>query len=570
MDGKGNDRNAAPAALTAGVIVDELIRCGTREAVVCPGSRSAPLSRALLAAEAEGRLRLHVRADERSAGFLALGLAAETRTVVPVVVTSGTAVANLAPAMVEATYSGVPLMALTADRPASYRGTGANQTIVQDRLFADASVAEVDLDGTAPVTGATAAALRARIDRVAASALAAAGGGAVHVNVRFSEPLVPADDVMPEIPAGRGDGPWTRLDHLGAAAPGPRSVVKLDLSRRTLVISGDGAPDLPALAGAPTIAEPTAPAPEHPVHPLAAATFGRDDCRPEQIVVLGRPTLHRGVAALLADPRIDVTVVCDTPDYPDVAANAARVAAGVETVGECPEQWLEVCDAAGELAVSAVREVLSESLADGLNGLHVAAAVTDSLRTGDQVVLGASNPVRDASWAGLPFPGVDVHAGRGAAGIDGTVATAIGVALARDRAHADEIRPPRTIALMGDLTFLHDAGALNIGPGEPRPENLTIVVANDSGGGIFETLEAGAPALRGGFERIFGTPHDVDLAALCEAYGAEHVRVDDLQELLAHLHPDTDVDGIRVIEAATVRSGRRDLRDALAWKAALG
>lgn len=562
-----SDVNAAPSEIVAGLIVDELIRCGTREAVVCPGSRSAPLARALLSAERAGRLRLHVRTDERSAAFLALGLSAATGRVTPVTVTSGTAVANLLPAMVEATYSGVPLMALTADRPASYRGTGANQTIVQDRLFADASVSAADVDGTVPV-GDRAAGLRARVDRLVAAATARGRGGAVHLNVRLVEPLVPDEERLPDLPAGRGDGPWTDVRHLAGAGGGHRGVVKLDLSPNTLVIAGSGAREVPALASVPTIAEPNAPAPAVPVHPLAAATFGRDDCRPAQIVVLGRPTLHRGVARLLADPRIDVTVVAEGPDYPDVPANARRVASAVETTGRPGDAWLEVCEAASQLAASAVREALAGE--GGLSGLHVAAAVADSLRTGEQLVLGASNPVRDASWAGLPFPGVDVHAGRGAAGIDGTVATAIGFALARDRAHADEIRPPRTLALMGDLTFLHDAGALNIGPGEPRPESLTIVVANDAGGGIFETLEAGAPALRGGFERIFGTPHSVDVGELCRAYGVAHEEVGDLRELLAVLHPDTDVDGIRVIEVPTSRAGRRELHDALLRKATLG
>ena len=209
---------------------------------MCPGSRSAPLARALLSAERAGRLRLHVRADERSAAFLALGLAAATGTVTPVAVTSGTAVANLLPAMVEATYSGVPLMALTADRPASYRGTGANQTIVQDRLFDDASVSEVDVDGTAPVTESGARALRARVDRLVAAALASGRGGAVHLNVRLVEPLVPDDDEhLPELPAGRGDGPWTELRHLAAGKAGNVGVAKLDLGKKTLVIAGSGA-----------------------------------------------------------------------------------------------------------------------------------------------------------------------------------------------------------------------------------------------------------------------------------------------------------------------------------------
>lgn len=579
---------AAPSAVVAGLIVDELLRLGMVDAVVCPGSRSAPLARALVQAADAAKVRLHVRIDERSAAFLALGLASRTRKVTPVITTSGTAVANLVPAMVEATASGIPLLALTADRPAHYRGTGANQTIVQDRLFADASVVEFDLDGTAPVTKATAAQIRARIDRV----VAAMASGAGHLNVRFVEPLVPDDDSVADIPEGRADGgPWTTIapttsNNVGAAAiaansattspANTASTATIDISRRTLVIAGSNAPHLPALEDLPTIAEPNAYAPAHPVHPLAAGTFAQ--IPPEQIVLVGRPTLHRGISKLLANPDIELTVVSEAEnhgfgvEFPDVTANARAVVKHVQTVGEQDPQWTKICEAASELAVKSVRETLTESIEaeEPLTGFHVAAALTDSLRTGDNVVLGASNPVRDASYTGLPFPGVNTYAGRGAAGIDGTVATAIGIALASDREHADEIRPPRTIALMGDLTFQHDSAALAIGPLEPRPENLTIVVANDAGGGIFETLEAGRPALRGSFERIFGTPQDVDFEGICQAYGVEHVRVDRLPDLLAQLHPDTDVDGIRVIEVATTRATRRQLHHKLAYNAEIG
>lgn len=582
---------AAPSAVVAGLIVDELLRLGMVDAVVCPGSRSAPLARALVQAADAAKVRLHVRIDERSAAFLALGLASRTRKVTPVITTSGTAVANLVPAMVEATASGIPLLALTADRPAHYRGTGANQTIVQDRLFADASVVEFDLDGTAPVTKATAAQIRARIDRV----VAAMASGAGHLNVRFVEPLVPDDDSVADIPEGRADGgPWTTIaptnsNNVGAAAIAAHSAnsaptspadaastATIDISRRTLVIAGSNAPHLPELEDLPTIAEPNAYAPAHPVHPLAAGTFAQ--IPPEQIVLVGRPTLHRGISKLLANPDIELTVVSDAEnhgfgvEFPDVTANARAVVKHVQTVGEQDPQWTKICEAASELAVKSVRETLTESIEaeEPLTGFHVAAALTDSLRTGDNVVLGASNPVRDASYTGLPFPGVNTYAGRGAAGIDGTVATVIGIALASDREHADEIRPPRTIALMGDLTFQHDSAALAIGPLEPRPENLTIVVANDAGGGIFETLEAGSPALRGSFERIFGTPQDVDFEGICQAYGVEHVRVDRLPDLLAQLHPDTDVDGIRVIEVATTRATRRQLHHKLAYNAEIG
>lgn len=573
----------APSAVVAGLIVDELLRLGMVDAVVCPGSRSAPLARALVQAADAAKVRLHVRIDERSAAFLALGLASRTRKVTPVITTSGTAVANLVPAMVEATASGIPLLALTADRPAHYRGTGANQTIVQDRLFADASVVEFDLDGTDQVTKATAAQIRARIDRV----VAAMASGAGHLNVRFVEPLVPDDDSVADIPEGRADGgPWTTIaptnsNNVGAAAivTGPAnaaSTATIDISRRTLVIAGSNAPHLPELEDLPTIAEPNAYAPAYPVHPLAAGTFAQ--IPPEQIVLVGRPTLHRGISKLLANPDIELTVVSDAEnhgygvEFPDVTANARAVVKHVQTVGEQDPQWTKICEAASELAVKSVRKTLAESIEaeEPLTGFHVAAALTDSLRTGDNVVLGASNPVRDASYTGLPFPGVSTYAGRGAAGIDGTVATAIGIALASDREYADEIRPPRTIALMGDLTFQHDSAALAIGPLEPRPENLTIVVANDAGGGIFETLEAGSPALRGSFERIFGTPQDVDFEGICQAYGVEHVRVDRLPDLLAQLHPDTDVDGIRVIEVATTRATRRQLHHKLAYNAEIG
>ena len=574
---------AAPSAVVAGLIVDELLRLGMVDAVVCPGSRSAPLARALVQAADAAKVRLHVRIDERSAAFLALGLASRTRKVTPVITTSGTAVANLVPAMVEATASGIPLLALTADRPAHYRGTGANQTIVQDRLFTDASVVEFDLDGTIPVTKATAAQIRARIDRV----VAAMASGAGHLNVRFVEPLVPDDDSVAGIPEGRADGgPWTTIaptnsNNVGAAAiaahsANSASTATIDISRRTLVIAGSNAPHLPELEDLPTIAEPNAYAPAHPVHPLAAGTFAQ--IPPEQIVLVGRPTLHRGISKLLANPDIELTVVSDAEnhgfgvEFPDVTANARAVVKHVQTVGEQDPQWTKICEAASELAVKSVRETLTDSIEaeEPLTGFHVAAALTDSLRTGDNVVLGASNPVRDASYTGLPFPGVNTYAGRGAAGIDGTVATAIGIALASDREHADEIRPPRTIALMGDLTFQHDSAALAIGPLEPRPENLTIVVANDAGGGIFETLEAGSPALRGSFERIFGTPQDVDFEGICQAYGVEHVHVDRLPDLLAQLHPDTDVDGIRVIEVATTRATRRQLHHKLAYNAEIG
>jgi len=225
--------------------------------------------------------------------------------------------------------------------------------------------------------------------------------------------------------------------------------------------------------------------------------------------------------------------------------------------------------AASELAADAVRTTL-EDPEFGFTGLHAAAAVADTLGTGDTVLLGASNPVRDASWVGLPFDGVDTYAPRGAAGIDGSVSQAVGVALATQAAHPDEPRAPRTVALLGDVTFLHDVGGLLIGPNEPHPENLTIVVANDDGGGIFETLEIGAEPLRASFERAFGTPHGASICELCAGYGVAHREVTSLRELLDALMDTTEAPlGLSVIEARTTRTTRRALHRALQGKIAL-
>jgi 2-succinyl-5-enolpyruvyl-6-hydroxy-3-cyclohexene-1-carboxylate synthase len=185
-------------------------------------------------------------------------------------------------------------------------------------------------------------------------------------------------------------------------------------------------------------------------------------------------------------------------------------------------------------------------------GLHVAAAVARALRPGDQLILGASNPVRDAALVGLDATGISVRSNRGVAGIDGTLSTAIGAALAHERRG----EAGRSVALVGDLTFVHDASGLLIGPTEPVPQNLTIVVSNDNGGGIFELLEQGDPRFADVSSRIFGTPHDVDVGALCRAYHVEsrQVEADDLGDAL-----NAPCTGVRVLEVKADRSTLRQL-----------
>ncbi len=591
----------SPVAVRAGlVLVDQLIRSGVREAVLCPGSRNSPLNLAFVEAERVGRVRLHVRTDERSAAFLALGMAKVSRQPVPVVMTSGTAVANCLPAMVEATLSSVPLVVLSANRPLSMLGSGANQTIDQAEIFGTHSVCtlntgELALEGAA---ADNAAELRDLVRKLIAAATDPIDGGGTHLDVPLREPLVPptldelslwageiaekADDVEK---TGGAQGSHTPRQPTRGPRKLPYGQVEVDLSRRTLVIAGSVADTawaraiMDELADVPTIAEPVAPAPDFPVHSAAVDMFSTQVVSdgehsavttPEQIVVIGRPTLHRGVTKLLANKDIHVIVLSDTRNITDVFDNVDEVGSSVRPRGEQPESWLQVARAISDMGVNQVRDGLAEH--EPFTAVHAVAVVADALRDGDLLVLGASTAVRDASRAGLPFDGVQAIANRGAAGIDGTISTGVGAAMAHAHADPTAIRAPRTIAVMGDLTFAHDLGGLNIGPLEPRPDNLLIVLTNDSGGGIFETLEPGAENLRtfadgtAAFERVFGTPLDLDFAELCAGFGVEHKLATNVEELSAAIdeHAEIGGSGITVLEVKVSRRGRQEVEQRIA------
>ncbi|MFD6158538.1 2-succinyl-5-enolpyruvyl-6-hydroxy-3-cyclohexene-1-carboxylic-acid synthase [Nocardia sp. NPDC060256] len=535
-----------PSTAQAQVVVDELARGGVRDVVLCPGSRNAPLAFALQAADAAGRLRLHMRIDERTAGFLAIGLSVSSRLPVPVVMTSGTAVANLGPAVLEANYARIPLVVLSANRPYEMLGSGANQTVEQLGLFGSQVRATISL-GLAEVEASTDdcaeyghqnSQWRSAVCRVLAAARGTRSGnaGPVHFDIPLREPLVP--DLAPGelAPGGRAnDQAWTKTQYATLDVP-----LDLDLTPDTVVISGHGAGLRPELADLPTVAEPTAQMHGPALHPLALPLL-----KPRQAIITGRPTLHRQVSKVLADPAVRVYALTTGPRWPDVSGNVLGTGTRAVTTGAPRPEWLAYCRELDAKANQVVREELDHHPKP--TGLHVAAVVMNALRDGDQLVLGASNPVRDAALVSHPRPGIRVLSNRGVAGIDGTVSTAVGAALRHEG---------RTIALIGDLTFLHDASGLLIGPGEPRPADLTIVVANDDGGGIFELLEQGDPQYAGVFERVFGTPHGMDLAALCAAYRIPHRQVDPERlavELAGNAH------GTRVLEVATERSSLREL-----------
>ena len=538
-----------PSTACARTLVDELVRCGVREAVVAPGSRSAPLAMALHDADAQGRLRLHVRVDERSAGFLALGLAKGSRRPVPVVTTSGTAVANLHPAVLEASHAGVPLLVLSADRPAALRGTGANQTTDQAGLFGTAVRLSVDW----PATSGDGRDLRALVCRAWATATGVRTRvpGPVQLNLQLDDPLVPGEGHDPlRWPEGRPGGvPWTVVEPDPTGEPVP-----LRQGPRTVVLAGDGAgPQARQAAergGWPLLAEPSSGS-RTGAFPIAAYRLLLDADHLggaiERVVVAGHPTLSRPVNRLLARDSVEVVAVGAQGPWTDPGHRVSRVCSAVDVQPATDTGWLDAWRAGDAAAMRAVEQVLADTT--GLPPQRVARAVSEAVPPGGLLVVGSSNPVRDLDLMAVAT-GVGerrmVMANRGLAGIDGVVSTAIGISLAR--------HPTRSLAYVGDLTFLHDANALLVGPDEPRPD-LTVVVVNDDGGSIFAGLEPGAPEHAGSFERIFGTPTRTDLAALCAAHWVPHRRVSELAELADALR--VQPDGVAVVEVPVSRRDRR-------------
>jgi 2-succinyl-5-enolpyruvyl-6-hydroxy-3-cyclohexene-1-carboxylate synthase len=516
----------SPSSSTAlaRAVVEALLGAGVRQVVLAPGSRNAPLSFALHDAAESGALTLHTRIDERTAGFLALGIAKSSHRPTVVVTTSGTAAANLHPAVLEAAHAGVPLVALTADRPATMRGTGANQTTDQVRLFGDAVAChDIAALGDVPAT----------LDPP------------VHWNLQLVDPLVPTDHATLTAPADevthRGSA-----SHVGTLSPGPRTVV---------VAGDDAGPRIRVLAERarwPLLAEPSSGSRNGECvvrcYRLLLGTSIAD--RVERVVVAGHPTLSRPVQRLLARPDVEVVSVRARGRWPERPHPVRHEYDEVEVEAPDDPSWLDEWRAL-DRSVAERLDALVAAEPD-LTPYDVAAAVNAAVPAQGLLHVGASNPIRDLDLMAKPYPVGErrmVIANRGLAGIDGTLSTAIGAVLGRPHT-------TRAIAYVGDVTFLHDLTALVIGPAEVRPD-LTIVVANDDGGSIFATLEQGAPDHADAYDKLFGTPHGVDLASVCTGLRIPHWRVrssDELTQALANPNG-----GVEVVEAVVRRDNRREL-----------
>ena len=521
-----------PSVDTASAILASLDALGLTHVLYCPGSRSAPFAYALEAGAFGGDARAVL--DERGAGFMAVGLA-RTGALPAVVVTSGTAVAELAPAVLEASHARLPLLLLTADRPGELRGVGASQATDQSRLFGAHVRAQVDLE---PQEASTT--LVGHLTRCVAAACGAPAGtpGPVQINVAFRDPLTPASPASASASGDEAGASFVpRPTRVLAASPvSARWEDVVGPATAGLIVAGEGA--LPRAlewsraSGFPLLAEPASGAwAGGGVTPfeqsLVASSLGREV---DTVVVTGRPTLSRPIHALLARPDVRVVVVDPHSPWVDISGNASAVVADLEAtrgpVDAAQAEWASRVRDAARDAGERIESLLAAG--SGRTMLDLARAVAAS--SSGPLVLGASNPVRAFDLAVPTLEGRAVHSNRGQAGIDGTISTAVGICLGAGS--VGEVSAPaseRVTAVMGDLTACHDASSLALAAAARA--HLDIIVADDRGGGIFATLEHGRATTPEAYDRWFGVAQEVDYEALAAAYRLAFARVDNPAQL---------------------------------------
>ena len=493
----------------ARVVVRQIIESGITDVVISPGSRNAPLSLAFFAAAERGLITVHVRIDERTAAFFALGIIKATGRPVPVVCTSGTAVANYHPAVLEAHHTNAPLLVLTADRPAMLRKTGANQTTEQARIFGKAVRYFADIDG--PVYP-----MELPLDSLRI--------GPVHLNLQFDEPLLPDDssDWVSEIVVAPKDF-VTRSKPGTLRLVGARGVVVIGHDRAGLSV--EEITEFTKVLGWPVIAEDPLSFPDAIAHASIFLTSQeiRSTLIPQSVLVIGRTTLSRSINAFIksspiqyvVDPR---TATVDTDRQADRIFTSLPILQGVIQSDDWIATWNKVAERTKKLVASL----------DGWNEAVIARTIAAGIPNESAVFVSSSRPIRDLEGFALPRGGVDTYANRGLAGIDGNISTALGIAYAHKS----------TIAILGDLSFLYDlTGLIN-----KEDINCRIIVINNDGGGIFSTLpQRGAH----GFETVFGTPHGLKPAEIAKAMGVPAKEISSIKELEAEIK--APISGVSVV-----------------------
>ena len=505
----------SPAQIFSANLLATLVAGGVEHIYLAPGSRSQSLAIAAAQLADAGKAKLHVRIDERVLGFTALGTALASQKPVAVIVTSGTAVANLHPAALEAHHSGVPLLLLTADRPDELRGVGANQTTEQIGLFGSAVQHVFDVE--APVADEDEAQSANDLAN-AVLELVANQPGPIQLNLAFREPLSAespnAAEIEPEV--------------IKPVIEYQSEFAVLDADKKTVVIAGAGAGEaaieLAESFGWPIFAEPSSGS-RYGANVIVnyqklLETNHELISQIQRIVVFGKPTLSRTINALIAREDIEVIVVRSrTHGHFDIARNAKQFVDEISLDSEPDFEWLQRWRTA-----NAQNDFVPTGL---LDRSAIVEEIYSASTAGDTLVLGASLMIRVADKV-APAKAIPVFANRGLSGIDGTISTATGIAIA----YEDDGGTTR--ALLGDLTALHDVGALSIDPAD-GDFNLQLVVVNDGGGAIFEKLEVAKAVDSKTFARVFRTKQNVDFWHLAEAYGWQYQKVETLDQLVTSL-----------------------------------
>ena len=495
----------------ARVIVRQIIEAGITDVVISPGSRNAPLSFAFFAASQKGLIKLHTRIDERTAAFFALGLAKASNRAVPIVCTSGTAVANYHPAVLEAHHTNTPLLVLTADRPARLRKTGANQTTEQARIFGKSVRYFSDISGAVfPME----------------LPLYSLASGPVHLNVQFEEPL-----------SADTDSTW--LDEINVAPRNVKStkapsVLKVKSERGVLIVGHDRGgftvEEVNKFAdqlGWPLLSEDPLSLKNAIAHAslFLGSTAIAKELTPKTVIVIGRTTLSRSINTFIASADKQIVIdsriaTVDTDRYADKRFTQIPTLESNQSDSEWLDKWQK-------FSVRTAKEL--EKISQWSEPV-LARTIAATIKTGTTLFVSSSRPIRDIEAFADARSDIETFANRGLAGIDGNISTAIGIATARKA----------TVALLGDLSFLHDLTGLI----HAEKPNLLILVIDNNGGGIFSTLTH-----RGsdGFESIFGTPHDLDLSAVANALKIKTSTVNTVDQLTKELFQ--PIDGLRIVIA---------------------
>ncbi len=522
------------SALTAELIVQQLIDNGIEFVSLAPGSRNGPISLALVQAEKEGLIDVAVRIDERSAAFVALGAAISSGKPSAVLTTSGTAVANLFPAIVEAKYSGVPFIVLTADRPSSVQGTGANQVIIQREIFGNyvSRSIEIASESFSIDTAAAREAIKDRINSVLSVSIK--NKVPVHLNITLAEPLVPTREFK-----------FIKAKIENLQNPNiPENILTEYLSKKGLIIAGgtnleyaNYAKELSESLDWPVIIEP----PHHCVgentvsNSSVTTSYASEKYKPEVILTIGRVGLSRQVSDLIkGTPNV---VSCAVPNVITNSVAKQKIS-GLFRIPtkQNNKDWLNQWREVGNEVFNKTQEKLKNSTE--ISNLHIVDFLMRNLPANSHIHLSSSFAARDFDLLNSPFYNspysngeVSISMNRGVNGIDGVISTAIGTSLVNNKP---------TFAFLGDIAAIHDLNSFVIPKLEKIP-NITFIISDNNGGGIFNTLEqAGVDE----FERVYATPTNIDLLEILNKLNVETIEITRIEDINKYLSKPS---GIKVL-----------------------